>query len=464
MDSYSQFIASKSRYVDPVGFEPRMVSERLYPFQCDLTRWAARLGRAGIFADCGMGKTPMQLEWARLVHEHTNKNVLILAPLAVGKQTAREAERFGIEARYCRKGFFAQDGITITNYEMIEHFNPADFVGVVLDESSILKSYSGATRNKILEAFSRTPYRLACTATPAPNDFMELGNHAEFFGVQTHAEMLSMFFVHDGGSTQDWRLKGHAEAEFWRWVCRWAAMIRRPSDLGYDDGAFVLPPLNFHEHVVGVDHVTERKAGLLFAMEAHTLAERRAARCASIEDRVAKASELASQGGQWLVWCNLNDESKALAAEIPDAVEVTGSDEPEKKEEAMLRFAEGSIRVLVSKPSICGFGMNFQRCSNVAFVGLSDSYEQFYQAIRRCWRFGQTRPVEAHVITSELEGAVVTNIKRKEEDAERMAVAMVASMREVMQASMRGTRRDATEYEPAAALALPAWLLQSEGA
>jgi hypothetical protein len=283
--NYDVFIAAKATSCAAVGFEPRVLMGQLFPFQADIVRWALRRGRAAIFADCGLGKSPIQLEWARRVADHSSGNVLILAPLAVATQTVREAAKFGIVAHYCREQAQVQPGITVANYEMLSKFDPSSFAGVVLDESSILKAYDGKTRTAIIEAFQQTPFRLACTATPAPNDFMELGNHAEFLGAMTRAEMLAMFFVHDGGSTQDWRIKGHAESEFWRWVCQWAVMIRKPSDLGYDDGAFTLPPLVMNEHVVAANQEKVLASGMLFAGEATTLQEQRVARRESLDGR-----------------------------------------------------------------------------------------------------------------------------------------------------------------------------------
>lgn len=438
---YRGFLERK-RIIDPATglSEVPELNPALFDFQRDITAWSLRRGRAAIFADCGMGKTPMQLEWAR----HVPGDVLILAPLAVAAQTVREGAKFGIEVNYARRHEDVKPGITIANYEMLEHFRPEGFSGIVLDESSILKSYDGKTRTAIIESFARTPFKLACTATPAPNDYMELGNHAEFLGVMSRVEMLSMFFVHDGGETQQWRLKGHAETEFWKWLASWAVCIRKPSDLGYDDGAFVLPALVMHQITVKVDEPTD---GFLFAVEASTLQERLAARRSTIAERVADCAAVANATGEpFLVWCNLNDESAQLKAAITGAVEVKGSDSNEHKEKAMLGFTAGDVRCLVTKPSIAGFGMNWQHCNNMAFVGLSDSYEQFYQAVRRCWRFGQNKPVNVYVITAETEGAVVANIKRKEKDAEKMAENMVEHMKDLNSAAIRGTSRDKDAY------------------
>jgi hypothetical protein len=368
----------------------------------------------------------------------------------VSHQTVREAEKFGIPGvAYAAHPSDTTARIVVTNYHKLAHFNAADFVGIVLDESSILKAVDGRTRTTILETFRETPYRLACSATPAPNDYMELGNHAEFLGVMTREEMLAMFFVHDGGDTSQWRLKGHASQKFWEWVCTWAITIRKPSDLGYDDGSFVLPPLTLTDRVVHtpLEALTDANGQHgLFAHQALTLGDQRAVQRSSLKLRVAEAVALANQPGQWLVWCHLNDESSALAAQIDGAVEVSGSDTDEHKESAMLRFQRGEIRVLVSKPSICGFGMNFQHCHQIVFVGLSHSYESFYQAIRRCWRFGQTAPVEAFVVYDWAEGAVVENLRRKEQESGAMAERMVTIMRQTTLEQLQRVQRTVAPY------------------
>ena len=432
-DEYQQFLAGKQIITPDAGLSvsPETLNAKLFTFQRDIVAWALRKGRAAIFADCGLGKTPMQLEWAR----HIPGKVLILAPLAVGKQTEREGKKFGIEVSYSRKPIEQQ--ITVTNYEMLEHFPADQYTGIVLDESSILKAYDGTFRNQIIAAFQQTPFCLACTATPAPNDFMELGNHAEFLGALTRTEMLSTFFVHDGGDTSKWRVKRHAQSDFWRWICSWAVMLRKPSDLGYADNGFILPALHVHDLTV---EPPKRCEGRLFAMPAATLEERRRARSNSVEERAQKVAEIVATrpNEPWLIWCNLNCESEAATNLIQGAFEVTGSQAVEEKERRMLMFTSGLIRVLVSKPSICGFGMNWQHCRNVVFLGLSDSYEQFYQAVRRCWRFGQEREVNCYIVTAENEGAVTENIKRKERDAAKMAEEMVSNMHELNQAEVRG--------------------------
>jgi DNA modification methylase len=446
---YADFLATKRLTVEPCGFavDRAALPAALYPFQADLVAWALRLGKAALFCNTGLGKTPMQLAFADAVCRHTGGDALILAPLAVAQQTAREAAKFGIAVTLCRSAADVRPGINIANYERLHLFDAAHFVCVVLDESSILKSFDSATRTTIIELFARTPYKLACTATPAPNDHMELGNHAEFLGVMARVEMLAMLFTHDGGETQKWRLKGHATGDFWRWVCSWAVMLRAPSDLGYDDGAFALPPLTMHQHTI---ESVAAPPGYLFAVEAQTLTERRDARRASLAERVAATAALANADDEtWLIWCDLNDESRALTKAIRGAVEVTGSDDPDDKAQRALDFVDGKIRVLVSKPSIFGFGLNFQHCARVAFVGLSDSWEAYYQAIRRCWRYGQARPVECHVVTSTAEGAVVANIERKERDARKMGEEMVRHMSIHSIEALGATGRSIDEYERA---------------
>ena len=441
MSEYQEFLKRKATSDPATGLkEVPQLNPALFDFQRDITGWALRRGRAAVFADCGMGKTPMQLEWAR----HIPGNVLILAPLAVAAQTVREGEKFGVTVRYARQQSDVQPGVTIANYEMLEHFDASYFTGIVLDESSILKSYDGKTRTTIINTFKQTPFRLACTATPAPNDYMELGNHAEFLGVMSRVEMLSMFFVHDGGETQKWRLKGHAESEFWKWLASWAVCIRKPSDLGYDDGDFTLPELVMHQITVKIDDPSD---GFMFPVEASTLQERLLARRDTIAERIAHCATVVNGTDEpFLVWCNLNDESAGLKSAIAGAVEVKGADSNEHKEKAMMGFTAGDVRCLVTKPSIAGFGMNWQHCNNMAFVGLSDSYEQFYQAVRRCWRFGQKKPVNVYVITAETEGAVVANIKRKEADAMKMAENMVEHMKDLNADAVRGMSREKAGY------------------
>jgi len=460
---YTQFIKKKGAVAVPTGFEPNELPARLFDYQRDLVVWACRRGRAALFADTGLGKSGMQLAWADQVARHTGKPVIIFAPLAVAAQTVREASAFGIYGvkQVREAGEIGDARIVVTNYERLERFDPSMFSGVVLDESSILKHHDAKTRAAITEAFARTPYRLACTATPAPNDVTELGNHAEFLGICSRVEMLSEYFTHDGGETQVWRLKGHARTAFWRWVCSWAAVLRSPEDLGYDGSSHVLPALNHHEHIVTDETGFARERGLLFATDAMSLDDQRKARKASLAKRVEVAAQLvASEPDEsWILWCELNDEADALTRAIPGAVNIQGSDDPEIKAKRMLEFTDGTIRILVTKPSIAGWGLNFQCCARVAFVGVGNSFESYYQAIRRCWRFGQSRPVEAHIISSDVEGAVLANLKRKQSDALSMSVSMAEHTRAYVQSAIRGSVRDTNAYNPKTKIVVPGWLV-----
>lgn len=447
VNEYNNFIKLKAADDVQSGFEPSSIGEHLFDFQAAIVEWACKRGRAAIFADTGLGKTAMQTEWARQVADHTGGMVLIAAPLCVAQQTVEESAKFGIRIQYCRHPSEIEDGINIviTNYEMLDKFNPDEFAGIVLDESSILKSHTSKTRALIIEMFQRTPYRLSCTATPSPNDHMELGNQAEFLGVMTGVEMLAMFFVHDGGDTSQWRLKGHGKTRFWEWMATWSICIRNPSDLGFDGSKYILPGLQMHEHIVDA---IEPLDGQLFAGIAQTLTERRDAKRKSMSERIAITAGLVnSHNRPAIVWCHLNDESKALTAAIPDAIEVTGSMTADEKERAIMAFTHGEKRVLVSKASICGFGMNWQHCADMVFAGLDDSYESFYQAIRRCHRFGQTKIVNVHLVSAESEGAVKANLERKQAQADDMANSMVAHMRELSQQKIKGASMEKSEYK-----------------
>lgn len=463
--SYRSFVARKLTRVPSTGIASvPALSKCLFPFQADLVKWALRRGRAAIFASTGLGKTRMQLEWARHVAAYTARPVLVLAPLAVAQQTTTEGEQIGLRVTLCRSGEDMQDGVNVANYERLHRFDTGAFGGVVLDESSIIKHHDAATLGVLMRAFSATPFRLCATATPAPNDYTELGTHAEFLGVCTRAEMLSEFFCHDGGETQVWRVKGHARQAFWRFVASWGALLRTPSDLGYDDAGFKLPPLTVRQHIIAADRDSVRKAGLLFAEEAKTLSERREARRATIAARVAECAAIVNGSRHpWIVWCDLNAESEALCDAIPDALEVRGSDDLDDKETKLRAFSSGQARVMVTKPSIAGFGLNWQHCAHVAFVGVTDSWEAYYQAIRRCWRFGQRRPVEVHVFASELEGEVVRNLERKESDAQRMAAELSAETCAAMRSEVLGQSRQTRSYDPTVPIVLPSWL-QSETA
>jgi len=430
-EKYDQFLESKVLRFESEGVSHGDLNPHLYGFQRAITERALEVGRYCIFADCGLGKTLMQLSWA----ERIPGPVLIFAPLAVRAQTVREAQRFGIDCSEVDSQADVRSQVSITNYEKIDHFDLDEFVGIVLDESSILKSYTGVFRTKIIESTAQHKYKLACTATPSPNDFMELGNHAEFVGAMTRTEMLSMFFVHDGGSTQNWRIKGHAVDEFWNWVLSWSVMIQRPSQVGFSDDGFDLPELRYVTNRVS----TEFKGSQLLPVSNLDLNEKRQLQRSSIADRCAKAIDLASQPGQWIVWCELNDESAAVARAVPGAVEVKGGDSDEHKRKSMLGFADGKVRVLVTKPKIAGFGMNWQNCHNMVFVGLSDSYEALYQATRRCWRFGQTEDVTAHIVTTDQDIFTLKNVLRKEANHKDMQARLGAIAERVQKARTMGT-------------------------
>ena len=458
-DAYLDFLARKA-VIDPMtGLDTiPPLPDCLFPHQRDIVTWALRRGRAALFAGTGLGKSLMELAWAQAVHSETGRDILHLAPLAVAAQMAREADKFGIPARVVSCQADCGPGINITNYQKLDHFDLTQFGGVILDESSILKNTDGHYRTKLITACKSIPFRLAATATPAPNDFMELGNHAEFLGIMSYTDMLATFFTHDGGETQKWRLKGHAENEFWKWMASWSVMLRKPSDLGYPDDGYILPPLKFVQHTVASDYAPNIDTGMLFPMQAETLQERLAARRSTVAERVNLAASITPTDRPFVWWCNLNAESEMLAKLIPGAVETKGSDSDDVKETKLRDFSEGRIRVLVTKPGVAGFGMNWQHCADTGFVGLNDSFEQFYQAVRRFWRFGQTQPVTAHVIASELEGATVANIKRKEADADRMAASMVLHMADLSTKAVRGMVRDTPNYNPTVPVTIPAFL------
>ncbi len=423
--SYADFIARRKTRTYEQGpiIAPTDLHPSLKPFQVKLVIWAASIGRAAIWADTGLGKTRMQLEWARSVANTS----LIVAPLAVAQQTIAEAAKIGITAIYVRNSEqITEPGIYVTNYEMVEHF-PADLFGaVVLDEASILKQSDGKTRTRLIEHFKDVPFRLACTATPAPNDPEELTSQAEFLGRMTRTNMLASYFVHD----QDgWRLKGHAYNPMIEWMSTWAVAVRRPSDMGYEDDGYILPGLQLVTELVEVD--IEPESNELFSMTIGGVSGRAKVRRESLDARVARAVDLvnAEPNESWILWCGLNSEAEKLAAAIPGAVNVHGSMTPEEKAKYLLGFANGDIRVLVTKPSIAGMGLNFQVAARMAFVGLSDSYESYYQCIRRCYRYGQTRIVRAHIVLSHIEEQIAANVARKEKQANRIVDGMVRQLR-----------------------------------
>lgn len=454
-NAYAAFLARKAILDPPTGLsEIPDLPPVLFPFQRDIVTWALKRGRAALFAGTGLGKSFMELAWGQAVNASTQGDILHFAPLAVAAQMVREAEKFGIPARHVRSQSDIGPGINVTNYQKIDAFDLSQFSGVILDESSILKSETGHYRNELVEACHGIPFRLAATATPAPNDFMELGNHAEFLGIMSYSDMLATFFTHDGGETQKWRLKGHAENDFWRWMASWAVMLRKPTDLGYDDGAYLLPALHQIHHTVAAPVAV----GDLVGGRASTLQERIKARRDSVEERVSFAASITPADRPFVWWCNLNAESEALTKAIPGAVEVRGSDKEDMKERKLIDFSEGRIRVLVTKPSIAGFGMNWQHCADTGFVGLNDSFEQIYQAVRRFYRFGQQKEVTAHFIAAETEGAVVANLKRKEADADRMAAAMVLHTANITKRAINAQAREKASYHPKIPMKIPSWL------
>lgn len=422
--SYRDFLEAKRAKAPATGVTAVDVHPSLYPWQAEIVEWAARVGRAAIWADTGLGKTRMQLEWARIM-AGSDGSALVVAPLAVCAQTVREAAAVGVAAEYVRTGAEVRGpGIWVTNYEMVERFDPSLFRAVVLDEASILKQSNGKTRTMLIERFANVDYRLACTATPAPNDPEELTNQAEFLGAMSRVNMLAAYFVHD----QDgWRPKGHASGPMFEWMASWAIAVRRPSDMGYPDDDYVLPGLEIRSHLIPVEVEQE---GQLFATDLGGVGGRSAIRKATLEARCEAAIGIveAEPTEPWVLWCGLNDEADLLASRIPGAVNVKGSMTPEEKARELLAFADGDTRVLVTKPSLAAFGLNWQHCARMAFVGLSDSYEAYYQAIRRCYRFGQTRVVEAHVVLSELEGQIAQNVERKEREAAAITGGLVDAM------------------------------------
>lgn len=637
--NYTEFLKQKEITDPHTGIiDLPDLAPQLNGFQRDIVRWALRRGRAAVFAGTGLGKTFMSLAWADAIKRATGHDTIILTPIAVAPQFVSEGEKFGIQVTHCKTQADVRPGINVTNYEKIEHFDVEKFGAVILDESSILKAYDGKTRTMLIELFRNTPFRLAATATPSPNDFMELGNHAEFIGAMSYTDMLSMFFTHDGGETQKWRLKGHAEGAFWRWMCSWAVMLTHPRDLGYDDAGYDLPPLRQHQHTVRVDF--DGNGDTLFAIEARTLSERIKARRDTVAERVALAFKIVTdkelcdklscgnqntqrEGGKnitltpknesggksnhvrqkktpntcdntgrrslknsaeqesnkiesilldesgtrqtmssppnasnhqsgetqrksemrgcahnsalafqntmicsphrgvvaqsvvsdqpisavgdctsitaiqaarfaasfaghatsvsessgtihpssewqpttwipsepWFIWCNLNDEQDALERVFKGAcISVRGSMSEEDKKESILAWMRGDQPIMISKPSVMGFGLNLQHCNNTIFVGLNDSFEQLYQAIRRFWRFGQTKPVDVHFIAAETEGAVVANVKRKEADAERMVRSMVHHMADLSSSEIRGSKRGTPDYTPTEKIILPNFL------
>lgn len=452
---YEEFLKKKTFARIDAGFSPVCLNKNLKPHQKAIVTWACNRGRAAIFADTGLGKTLMQLEWASQVAKKTEKPVLLFAPLAVGKQTEEESEKFSIEsgAKYMRE-YDDKSLIAITNYEMLEHFDPSDFSGIVLDESSILKGQTGTYRKKLTDFASNIQYRLSCTATPSPNDYMELGTQCEFLGIMSQVEMLAMFFTHDGSETQKWRLKGHAVSKFWEWLASWAVVISNPSDLGFDGHEYELPPLEIHEVILD-GHATNG----LFADVAQGLSAARDAKRRSAERRINACAELVNSYDEpFLIWGEMNIETDWLAELIDNSIQVKGADKPENKEDGLLGFAHGKYQKLISKPSIAGFGMNYQHACKMAFVGPTYSFEQFYQAVRREWRFGQAKKVDVWVFMTEEEVGIHQSMMRKMEQDQTMRKEMIKVMSDAMKKEINGATSIKTEYNPTKQATLPSFI------
>jgi superfamily II DNA or RNA helicase len=455
--TYEEFLETKQYTAKTSGFECEDINPLLFDFQAAIDRWAIKTGNAGIFADCGLGKTAMQLDYADKVCAHTGGDVLILAPLAVSQQTTEEGKKFGIKVNICRTQDNVRRGINITNYEMLDHFRPEHFKGVVLDESSILKSFMGKTKRQIISAFQNTPYKLSCTATPAPNDHMELLNHAEFLGVMRSCEALSIWFINDTMSCGKYRLKNHAVKSFWEWVSTWAVCMSKPSDIGFSDAGFELPELRTHEILVEIDELDHNyengffrkieKNATAFHKEKRITCGLRARHCADIAY---------STDEQYLIWCDTNYEADALKKCIPDAVEVRGDHSIDEKEKAALRFKDGSTRLLISKPSIFGYGLNFQNCHKSIFCGLDYSYEKYYQAKRRVWRFGQKYPVDIYTVLGTTEKQILDTIHAKEALQEAMNQNMYNSIKDIQGAAIMGTHFKLNRQDRE--ISLPDWI------
>lgn len=474
--NYQEFLFKKTQLSGMSGFEPIFMPDFLFDFQKSLVDWAVKRGRAAIFADCGLGKTPMQLVWAENIVRKTNKRVLILTPIAVGIQTAEEGKKFSIECERSRDGKLGSSKIIITNYEQLEKFNPDDFAGAVCDESSILKHFSGTTQKSVTRFMAKLPYRLLCTATAAPNDYIELGTSSEALGELGYSDMLSRFFKqtdnkayrmnevklsrHGGDGVGNyyqklafriaqqigqWKLKPHAEIPFWKWIASWARACRKPSDLGFEDDGFILPPLSENYHIVKARKPPE---GMLFTLPAFGLGEERDERRRTIEERCGMVADLVNNNSTAIVWCQLNTEGNRLEKMIPGAVQISGADDDEEKEEKLKSFIAGSSRVLITKSKIAGFGLNLQLCNHVVTF-VTHSYESYYQSVRRCWRFGQKKNVLVDIVATEGEQRISMNMARKAQAAAAMFDNLVKYMNEAMDLKI-SENTDRTE--------VPAWL------
>lgn len=466
---YAEFLASKRHHPPSSGFDCTAddADPSLFDHQRHITAWSVRRGRSAVWADTGLGKTRIQAEWLRLIHARAGGSGLILAPFAGGAlpaQTIREAAQLGIRLEYAHDDAEAAASMTgdchavISNYERLHKFDPARFNAVVLDESSILKAYSGTTKRALVAAFTDTPYRLCCTATPAPNDLEELCNHADFLGVMSPAEMRSTFFIADSrGEFMKYRIKGHARQAFYDWLASWAIACRTPADLSFDGSAYVLPELRIIDHIIETGWSAE---GELFTPRLQGVGQRAQVRHDTLAARVAEAVTLiaAEPAEQWIAWCGLNAEADAIAAAIPGAVNVQGSDSEESKAAGLLDFAEGRLRILVTKPSIAGFGMNLQSCARMVFCGLSDSYEDYHQAIRRCWRFGQARPVDAHIVLADAERVIAENVRAKQRRSSDTMTGLISAIAEQNRRDLFAGTSKGDSYEPVRDLVLPGWL------
>lgn len=462
---YQDFLEMKLTTVKPTGFElAEPVHPLLFDWQAEIVKWSLRLGKAAMFEECGLGKTLQQCEWAKHVQRHTGGLVLIVAPLAVAHQTISEAAKIGLEMTYIRhQEEAARPGVYITNYDMLKEFDGSLWNGVVLDESSILKSYTGATKRMILDMFEATPFKLCCTATPAPNDHLELGNHAQFLNIMQSNEMIQRWFINDTMHAGVYRLKKHAAKDYWKWVTSWAVCISKPSDLGFADKtdrySFDMPALVVHNEIVSVDHSRAWSDGRLIVDGTLSATDMWREKRATLKDRCARAAEIVNDiASPWIIWCDTNDEADELVRLFPEALEVRGSESIKEKERKLSAFSDGKAWIMITKPDIAGYGLNWQHCNNQVFVGVTYSFEKTYQALRRSWRFGQSRDVHAWMISAESEGDIVKVLEVKQAAHSEMQRAMNLAMREngLAQAT---DRRAARIHKSNTRMEIPSWLI-----
>lgn len=463
MNNYTTFLQQKHPKPVYTGFdcERHVLNPMLFAWQQTIVRWALKLGRAALFEECGLGKTFQQLEWAKQVAQHTTGRVLIVAPLGVAFQTVEEAQKLGIDLRYCRTQTEADaaEPVVITNYDSLKNFNAEQFAGVVLDESSILKAYSGKTKHMILSMFAQTPFKLACTATPSPNDVLELGNHAEFLGLMPSSEMLARWFINDSMRSGNYRLKKHAEKDFWAWVTSWAVCISTPSDLGdYADDGFLLPALQVVEERIDLDVERMFEKGQMVPIGKLSATEIWAEKRATLQSRCERAAAIVAQSPNepWIIWVETNDEADMLSRLISDAIEVRGNHTPNVKEAKLKAFSRGDARIIITKLDIAGFGMNWQHCGKQMFISATYSFERLYQGLRRSLRYGRTQPVTAYLIFAESEGALIDTLYAKQAQHTTMMGSMRHAMRE--HGLYRSDTRTLTHYQPVVQMQLPRWL------